>query len=42
MPDKPPPGIRKADDLLKKLVQVDKADAPKPAKRKKRRKRKKR
>ena len=30
-----PPGIRKADDLLRKLVQVDKADVPKPAKRKK-------
>ena len=36
-----PPGIRKTDDLLKKLVQVDKAELPKPAKRKKKRKRKK-
>jgi hypothetical protein len=39
--DKPPPGVRKTDALMRKLVKVPKDEVGKPAKRKKSKKKKK-
>jgi len=40
MPAKPPPGIRKTDDLMRLLVQIPKAKVGKPKPRKPRKKKK--